>query len=83
MVFMKRTTIVADEGVLARLHRIADARGVSLGAVVREALDEKLEREQPPLTFLAHPHEPPGGTPSAREADEQDLYQADDIRGGW
>lgn len=34
---MKRTTVSIPEDVLARAQRIADQRGVSLGAVLREA----------------------------------------------
>ncbi|MGH8898605.1 MAG: CopG family transcriptional regulator [Egibacteraceae bacterium] len=72
---MKRTMIVAEESVLHRLHQLADTRGISFGEIVREALEEKLEREQPPLTFLDVPFEPPPGWPSAREYDEESLYR--------
>lgn len=82
MVRMKRTTIVAEESVLHRLRQLADTRGISFGEIVREALEEKLEREQPPLTFLDVPFEPPPGWPSAREFSENDLYHAEDVRGG-
>jgi predicted transcriptional regulator len=51
---VERTTIVAEERVLYRLRQLADARGISFGALVREALSEKLDREQPTLTFLTH-----------------------------
>jgi predicted transcriptional regulator len=82
MMLMERTTIVAEERVLYRLRKLADARGVSLGAVIREALEEKLEREQPPLSFLDAAEPAPAGAPTAREADEQDLHRPDDPRGG-
>lgn len=44
---MKRTTIMADEHVLATLRALARERGVSLGTVVREALEEKASGFRP------------------------------------
>lgn len=76
---MKRTTIVAEERTLYRLRQIADTRGLSLGEVIREALDEKLAREQPPLRFLGR--SPSRGSVDAGAADEDDQYRADDFRG--
>ena len=40
---MRRTTIVAPEELLERLRRVAADRGISLAAVVREALEEKAQ----------------------------------------
>ncbi len=81
MMCMKRTTIVAEESVLYRIRRLAENRGVSFGEIVREALEEKLDRERPPLTFLDHPEPGPAGAPSARQYSEEDLYEVEDERG--
>lgn len=77
---MQRTTIVAEERTLYRLRRLADARGVSLGVVIREALEEKLAREQPPLAFLGASER--SAEVDARAADESEAYRPDDYRGG-
>lgn len=76
---MRRTTIVAEERTLYRLRQLADARGVSLGEVVREALEEKLAKEQPALRFLGRSRT--RSVVDARAADEEDHYRADDFRG--
>jgi hypothetical protein len=47
--------------------------------VIREALEEKVEREQPPLRFLGS--SPVRGAVDARAADEDQAYRADDFRG--
>lgn len=44
---MKRTTITADEVVMARLKALAEERGVSLAKLVREALEEKAAAYRP------------------------------------
>ena len=44
---MTRTTIVAEEHVIARLKALARERGVSFSQVVREALAEKAEEFRP------------------------------------
>ena len=44
---MVRTSILADEQTLDRLRALARERGVSLGAVIREALDEKAAEPRP------------------------------------
>ncbi len=41
---MDRTTITLDEDRRRRLRRIAAERGVSMAAVIREAIDETVER---------------------------------------
>ncbi|MCY7417823.1 MAG: ribbon-helix-helix protein, CopG family, partial [Chloroflexi bacterium] len=38
---MQRTTIMAEEGTLARLREIAHQEGRSLAEVIRQALDER------------------------------------------
>lgn len=76
---MQRTTIVADEGTLLRLRRLAERRGVSLGHVIREALEDKVSREQPTLHFVGRAENP--GSVDARTADEHDHYRAESYRG--
>lgn len=39
MTYMRRTTIMADEGLLERLREIARAEGVSLAEVIRQGLE--------------------------------------------
>ena len=52
MLPMKRTTIVAPDEVLQKLRRVAVERHVSLAAVIREALEEKVESHRPHLRSL-------------------------------
>lgn len=49
---MTRTTIVADDALLDRLRAIAAAEQKSLGAVIREALELRVRRDRPPLSFI-------------------------------
>jgi predicted DNA-binding protein len=42
----RRTQLLLDDELHERLRRIADERGVSLGALIREAIAEKLSRVQ-------------------------------------
>jgi hypothetical protein len=44
---MLRTSIVADDHVIARLKGLARERGVSFSQVVREALEEKASTYRP------------------------------------
>ncbi len=44
---MKRTTIMAPDALLDRLLAIAAERQVPLAAVIREALEEKVENHRP------------------------------------
>jgi len=44
---MNRTTLTLDEETRRRLRRIAAERGVSMAAVIREAIDEAVERHAP------------------------------------
>jgi hypothetical protein len=44
---MSRTTIIADDHVIARLKSLARERGVSFSQVVREALEEKALTHRP------------------------------------
>ena len=44
---MDRTTITLDVDVRRRLRRLAADRGVSMATLIREAIDEKVERMAP------------------------------------
>ena len=44
---MNRTTITLDPETRRRLRRIAADRGISMAAVIREAIDEAVERHAP------------------------------------
>jgi predicted transcriptional regulator len=44
---MDRTTISLDVETRTRLRRIAADRGVSMAAIIREAIDETIERHAP------------------------------------
>lgn len=49
---MVRTTVMADPIVMDRLKALAKERGVSLAAVVREALEEKSREYRPKHTWI-------------------------------
>jgi plasmid stability protein len=42
----RRTQLLLDDDLHQRLRKIAAERGISLGALIREAIDEKLSRVQ-------------------------------------
>ena len=44
---MNRTTLMLPDEVRDRLRRLAADRGVSMATLVREAIDEKMERMRP------------------------------------
>jgi len=44
---MNRTTFTIPDDVRRRLRRIAADRGVSMAAIIREAIDEKVDRLAP------------------------------------
>lgn len=44
---MNRTTLTLDDEVRRRLRRVAADRGVSMAAIIREAIDEKVDRLAP------------------------------------
>jgi predicted transcriptional regulator len=50
---MNRTTLTLDEETLRRLRRIAAERGISMAALIREAIDETVERHAPKPRSLA------------------------------
>ena len=41
---MNRTTFTIDDETRRRLRRVAADRGVSMATIIREAIDEKVER---------------------------------------
>jgi hypothetical protein len=46
---MRRTTIMADEALLAQLAEIARAEGLPLAEIIRQALRQRADQPQPPL----------------------------------
>lgn len=44
---MNRTTFTIDDDVRRRLRRAAAERGVSMATIIREAIEEKVERLAP------------------------------------
>jgi len=44
---MERTTLMLPDEVRAKLRRMAAERGVSMGKLIREAVDEKIDAEPP------------------------------------
>jgi len=48
---MKRTTIFADESLLAALREIADKERVSVSAAIRAAIEEYIGRRRPARTL--------------------------------
>jgi len=44
---MDRTTLTLDEETRGRLRRIAAERGISMAALIREAIDEVIEQHAP------------------------------------
>lgn len=44
---MNRTTFTIDDDVRLRLRRVAAERGVSMATIIREAIDEKVDRLAP------------------------------------
>lgn len=44
---MNRTTLSLDETTRRRLRRLAAERGVSMATLIREAIDEKVDRLAP------------------------------------
>jgi hypothetical protein len=74
---MKRTTVMLPDEVLLRLRREAKRRGVSLGEIVREAVDVHVPEPRPGgrLSFFGVGE---GGPADASE--RVDDYVADAVR---
>ena len=49
---MVRTTIMADEQLLASLRRVAREQGLSLGEVIRQGMEMRARLDRTPLTFV-------------------------------
>jgi predicted DNA-binding ribbon-helix-helix protein len=49
---VQRTTIVMPEDLLEKLRRIADERGISFAALLREAAEEKAKGYRRPLRII-------------------------------
>jgi hypothetical protein len=65
---MVRTTVMADQIVMERLKGLAAQRGVSLSALIREALEEKSREYRPkPRLGIARSG---GGDTASTEATE-------------
>ena len=47
-----RTTIMADETLLARLRTLAREQGVSLGEVIRQGMEMRAGMARPDLSFV-------------------------------
>ena len=67
---MKRTTIVADEQVMASLRAIAEREDLSLAAVIRQALELRIAWQEERLHFLGVGRSEPGSGPAGQEASE-------------
>lgn len=65
---MRRTTIMADESTLRRLKEVAARQGVSLGQVIREALELRLRQRPERPRFIASGESKKPGTDTARRA---------------
>jgi len=44
---MERTTLVLPRELREKVRRLASERGVSMGEIMREAIEEKVEAERP------------------------------------
>ncbi len=66
---MDRTTITLEVETRARLRRIAADRGMSMAALIREAIDDTIERHAPRPRSLGVGAS--GASDTAREAGDQ------------
>jgi hypothetical protein len=70
MVYMERTTVMADPETLARLREIAREERRPLAEIIREALEDRARRPRPALRFLGIGASQPGTGPTAKEIGE-------------
>ena len=70
---MKRTTIVADEKIMAEIEAIARAESVSVAHVIREGLRLRIEKERRIPSFIGAGSSQGRTVPSAREAGDYDF----------
>ena len=66
---MRRTTIMAEEDLLAQLQAIARDEGKPLAEVIREALRQRARTPQPPLQLIGTGRARDGVAPVDWEAD--------------
>ncbi len=68
---MKRTTIMADERLLSSLREIAKDEGLSLGEVIRQGLEWRVQTRRRVPSFISKPLPPTGArSDAARRVDE-------------
>ncbi|GIU93684.1 MAG: hypothetical protein KatS3mg012_0141 [Gaiellaceae bacterium] len=71
MAKMSRTTIMAPDDLLDRLRAIAREEGVSLGAVIREALEWRAcQRRKRPPSFIGAVESDDGPGDTSERVDE-------------
>ena len=71
---LRRTTIVFPEDLLKKLHRMADERGISFAALVREAAEEKARSYRPKAKSFGL------GSSKTTGRELTDLYEPDPWR---
>jgi len=64
MARMSRTTVMADDALLDQLRAIAKDEGISLGEVIREALEWRAKLRRRPPKFVGGPPSFIGKAPS-------------------
>jgi hypothetical protein len=70
MARMSRTTIMADDALLDQLRAIAKEEGISLGEVIREALEWRARLRHRPPSFIGKAPSEGGPSDDARHVDE-------------
>lgn len=70
MAKMSRTTIMADDALLARLREIAKEEGISLGEVMRQGLEWRAQTRRRMPSFIGAISTGDGPHDTARRADE-------------
>lgn len=80
---MRRTTILADEGLLLEAKYLAEAQGKTLTKLVQEALAEYIEAHRPPRQLPAFVGMGDSGDPLWAGRDEEILAAEIDPIEGW
>jgi hypothetical protein len=70
MTRMSRTTIMADDALLDQLRAIAKDEGISLGEVIREALEWRARLRRRPPSFVGKASSEGGPHDAASRVDE-------------
>ena len=68
--FMKRTTIMADESELEKLRQIARQEGLSLGEIIRQAMAMRASQRRPRPKFIASGASKKGPHDTARRSSD-------------